>query len=118
MVTQRSPTVITYHTIVQEVWTIFRDPPVPAMPLVQRYFEEENLGLLLEEYGDDDDQNTAEEILLALSAQNQGNQLQAGHEDHFSPAGFASLEQYAMVHMPIPISKAQRIPAAKAAVDA
>ena len=102
----------------QELRTRLRDPPAPAMPLVQRSFEDENLALLLEDYGDDDDQNTAEEILLALSTQNQGNQLQSGHEYHFSPAGFASLEQYAMVHMPIPISKAQRIPAAKAAVDA
>ena len=52
-------------------------------------------------------------MLSALSAQTDD-----AHEDHFSPAGFASIEQYAMVHMPIPINKANKIPDAKAAVDA
>ena len=51
-------------------------------------------------------------MLFVLSAQTDD-----AHEDHFSPAGFASLEQYAMVHMPIP-TKANKIPDAKAAVDA
>ena len=53
-----------------------------------------------------------------LTAQAQGGTSHPEHEDHAAPAGFASIEQYAMVHMPIPFAKAQKIPAAKAAVDA
>ena len=40
------------------------------------------------------------------------------HQDHTAPKGFASCEQMAMVHLPIPINKAMKIPDAKKAVDA
>ena len=53
-----------------------------------------------------------------LTAQNQERLEHSKHEDYAAPAGFASIEQYAMVHMPISIAKAKKIPAAKAAVDA
>ena len=97
----------------QDLQNRFKEPPAPAKPVVQQSFDDENLALLLAEYGDEEDQEKAEEILLALSAKTDN-----AHEDNFSQAGCASIEQYAMVHMPIPINQANKIPAAKAAVDA
>ena len=40
------------------------------------------------------------------------------HQDQTAPKGYASLEQVALVHLPISIEKAMRIPEAKQAVDA
>ena len=42
---------------------------------------------------------------------------QRPHQDHTEAKGFASLDQMAMVHLPIPIGKALKIPEAKKAVD-
>ena len=39
------------------------------------------------------------------------------HDDSFSTAGYISSEWYALVHTPIPIKKAMKIPKAKEAVD-
>ena len=39
------------------------------------------------------------------------------HQDHTAPKGFASTHQMALVHLPIPIEKAMRIPEAKASLD-
>ena len=40
------------------------------------------------------------------------------HQDQAAPKGYGSLEQMAMVHLPISIEKALRIPDARKAVDA
>lgn len=40
------------------------------------------------------------------------------HQDHIAESGFISNDWHAMVHQPIPIPKAMRIPKAKEAVDA
>ena len=40
------------------------------------------------------------------------------HQDRTAPKGYASLDQMAMVHLPIAIDKAMKIPEAKKAVDA
>ena len=40
------------------------------------------------------------------------------HQDRTAPKGYASLEQMALVHLPIAIDKAMKIPEAKKAVDA
>ena len=40
------------------------------------------------------------------------------HQDQTAPKGYASLEQMALVHLPISIEKAMKIPEAKQAVDA
>ena len=39
------------------------------------------------------------------------------HQDHTAPKGYASVIQFALVHTPIQIGKAMRIPDAKKAVD-
>ena len=39
------------------------------------------------------------------------------HQDHTAPKGYASVDLFALVHTPIPIGKAMRIPEAKKAVD-
>ena len=39
------------------------------------------------------------------------------HTDHTAPKGYASVEQFALVHTPIQIGKAMRIPDARKAVD-
>ena len=39
------------------------------------------------------------------------------HQDHTAPKGHASMNQFALVHTPIQIGKAMRIPEAKKAVD-
>merc|ERR1711954_477641 len=39
------------------------------------------------------------------------------HQDHTAPKGYASVDQFALVHTPIQIGKAMRIPDAKKAVD-
>ena len=43
---------------------------------------------------------------------------QRHHQDHTAPKGFASHDQMVMVHLPIPIGKAMKIPDAKKAIDA
>ena len=40
------------------------------------------------------------------------------HQDHLSMSGFASNEWFALVHIPIPMEKAFRMPEANAAVQA
>ena len=40
------------------------------------------------------------------------------HQDHISDRGYASGEWFALIHTPIPMSQAMKIPAAKAKVDA
>ena len=103
-----------YERIIEDVRQRFREPPAQAMPLLTHNFEDEKMAMILREFSEEeDDQARAEQILMALADRTTDN-----HQEHFSPAGFASLEQYAMVHMPIPIQKANKIPAAKAAVDA
>ena len=49
-----------FDAIVQDVQARFREPPAPAMPLVQQPFNDENLALLLAEYGDEYDQERTE----------------------------------------------------------
>ena len=39
------------------------------------------------------------------------------HQDHTAPKGYASVDLFALVHTPIPIGKAMRIPEAKKAID-
>ena len=46
------------------------------------------------------------------------NYIPRPHQDHTAPKGFASCEQMAVVHLPIPINQAMKIPDAKKAVDA
>ena len=43
---------------------------------------------------------------------------QRPHQDHTAPNGYASADLLALVHLPIPIAKAMKIPDAKKAVDA
>ena len=103
-----------FERIIEDVRQRFREAPAQAMPLLTHNFEDEKMAMILREFGEEeDDQARAEQILMALAERTTDI-----HQEHFSPAGFASLEQYAMVHMPIPIQKANKIPAAKAAVDA
>ena len=45
-----------FDAIVQDLQARFKEPPAPAMPLVQQPFNDENLALLLAEYGDEEDQ--------------------------------------------------------------
>ena len=40
------------------------------------------------------------------------------HQDHIAASAFTSDEYYALIHTPIPIPKAMKIPKAKEAVDA
>ena len=42
---------------------------------------------------------------------------QRDHQDHTVPTGYASIDLLALVHLPIPIGKAMKIPEAKKAVD-
>ena len=88
-----------FERIIEDVQEQFRQPPAPAMPLLEQDFDDENLAMLLQEIGDEEDQERAESILIALAAKTDDL-----HEDHFSQSGYASIEQYAMVHMPIPIN--------------
>ena len=39
------------------------------------------------------------------------------HQDHFASVGFCSSEWFALVHTPVPMSKAMKIPKAREAVD-
>ena len=56
----------------------------------------------VDDEADEEDQERAEELLLALAAKSDD-----AHEDHFSQAGFASIEQYAMVQMHDPHRSSQ-----------
>ena len=44
-------------------------------------------------------------------------QPQRTHDEHISPPGYVSPEWFAMVHTPVPMTKAMKLPAAKLAVD-
>ena len=90
-----------FERIIEDVQQRFREPPAQAMPLLVHDFENENLAMLLRDFGEEDDQERAELILMAMAARTTDT-----HEEHLSSAGYASLEQYAMVHMPIPINQA------------
>ena len=81
-----------YERIIEDVRQRFREPPAQAMPLITHDFEEEKMALLLREFGEEDDQEIAEQILIALA-----DKTNDVHQEHLSPAGYASLEQYAMV---------------------
>ena len=48
------------------------------MPLLEQDFDDENLAMLLQEFGDEEDQDRAESILMALAARSDD-----AHEDHF-----------------------------------
>ena len=45
-----------FDAIVQDLQARFKEPPAPARPLIQQPFHDENLALLLAEYGDEEDQ--------------------------------------------------------------
>ena len=48
------------------------------MPLLALDFEDENLAMLLRDFGDEEDQERAESILMTLAARHND-----AHEDHF-----------------------------------
>ena len=49
-----------FEGIVQDLKARFKEPSAPAMPLLQQSFDDENLALILAEYGDEEDQERAE----------------------------------------------------------
>ena len=57
-----------YERIIEDVRQRFREPPAQAMPILTRDFEDENLAMLLRDLGEEDDQERAEQILMAMAA--------------------------------------------------
>ena len=57
-------------------------------------------------------------VAYATNVQSEGKPLPRKHQPQIAEAGFVSDEWFAMVHTPVPISKALKMPKAKEAVDA
>ena len=81
-----------YDAVMKAAKEKLKVPDAPAMPLVLN-------------------------ALSAVSNHGKHRKNHIKHQDHIAAAGTVSPHYYALVHTPVPIPKAMKIPAAKAAVD-
>ena len=85
-----------YYKILADAKEKLNDLPAPAMPLIEK----------------------------AMTAERQSsngkplhNESMRKHMDHFSQSAYDNIKEYGLIHTPVSIKKANKIPAAKAAVD-
>ena len=98
-------------------------PGAPVMPVVRAYEAETTTFTKQDEPRTSMDSGTDDETARVLisgvgrptaKSRRQGRQ----HQDRISPKGYASETYFGLVHTPIPLKKALKIPKAREAIDA
>ena len=87
-----------YNRAVAEAIEIYKVPPAPAMPVQQSFFDDP-------------------EGLVPSNGSHAMVVRERNHEDSEAQAGYASDTYFALVHTPVDISKAMKIPKARTALN-